>query len=143
MPTQPGGSYYTYTNNWNYLYFVCNHNLNHHSDPTIIKESKGVPVLEYFQLNHSSVTSANAAYNILHSYASSNGYYIYKTDYITGSSDYITPEKFLPFWAFHVFDSGGNFVGYMVLSEEGILYPIWTWLPYENPGTDIGEIEYY
>ena len=143
MPTQTGGSYYTYTNNWNYWYFICNHNLNNHNDPTIIKEAQGVPVLEYFQLPYSSITSASTAYNILSGYASSNGYYIYKTDYITGSSDYITPEKFLPFWAFHVFDSSKNFVGYMVLSQAGILYPIWTWLPYETPGTNIGEIEYY
>jgi len=127
MPTQPGGSYYTTDNKWNYWDFVCNHNLASHSDPTIIREAQGVPVQEYFILpSKALITTASAAYNVLNPYASNNGYTIYKNQYFTGSSNEINPNVYIPIWGFHFFDSHtGAFMGYMLLSQTGVLYPAW------------------
>ena len=123
MPTQPGGSYYTYTNSWNYWNFTCNHNLNKHSDPVIIKEASGVPVLEFFNLSVS-VPTASAAYNILYSYASSNGYYIYKNIYDEEYVNIINPNVSVLCWIFDYFDSSGNLLGYIGIDINGILYPV-------------------
>ena len=123
MPTQPGGSYYTYTNDWNYWYFNCNYNLHSHSDPYIVRESQGIGVLEYFYITSATITSATTAYNLLYSYASSNGYYIYSSNYFYGTMTYINPSP-VNFWAFNYYDGSGNFLGSMYLDENGILYPV-------------------
>ena len=145
MATQPGGSYYTYTNSWDYWYFVCNHHLSGHSDSQITKEAQGVPVLEYFNLSvKTTVSSASAAYNILNPYATANGYLILKNYYFTGYSNYMNQNNYIPIWAFHFFDGySGTFLGYMILSQSGILYPTLDISQYITPGTTNIPIDYY
>ena len=123
MPTSPGGSYYTNDNAANYWDFDCNHFLTNHNDVNISKEIYGVPVLEYFDLPNT-INSPNTAYGVLNNYASSNGYLIYKTNYFTGSSDYLNPHVYTPIYAFHYYDGvTKKFLGYMIIDQNGILYP--------------------
>ncbi|MCL2688006.1 MAG: hypothetical protein FWE58_05670, partial [Methanobrevibacter sp.] len=140
MPTQSGGSYDTYTNSWNYWYFLCNNHLIGHSDSHITREAQGVPVLEYFNLS-TSASSVSSAYNILSPYANNNGYIISKSYYFSGYSNYIDPNNYIPVWGFHYFDgTTGNFLGYMILSQSGILFTAITtsyWVPPGTPNVEV------
>ena len=140
MHTDPGGSYFTADNKANYWDFDCDHVLYAHKDFNITKEVNGVPVLEYMKLGMS-VPDLTTAYNILNNYASSNGYLIYKTNYFTGSSDYLTPYSFTNIYAYHYYDGiTKKFLGYLIIDKNGVLYPALetpTIIPYGMGGVPI------
>ncbi|MCL2688040.1 MAG: transglutaminase-like domain-containing protein, partial [Methanobrevibacter sp.] len=141
MKTQPGGSYYTATNNWDYWNFVCNHHLVSHSDSHITKEAEGVPVLEYFNLSiKTTVNTVTAAYNVLNPYATANGYLISKNYYFSAFTNRVDSNNYISVWAFHYFDNSDNFLGYMLISQNGILFPVLETSTWVDPGDNGWEV---